>query len=160
MLVLAASNEPRISAGAPGLGSNVSCCVGPPGRYTMMSERSLASWPDWDWARSKRPMDNPPSPSEPILKKLRRDSPSQNRSCRFPKIVSTTGSPAFSCSSPRVNHDLRMFLWKSQFVEGSGHFVKRDMGSDQRLDVDSLSGDIVQGRREFFGRVGQHELDV
>ena len=59
----------------------------------MMTEWSVRCPCDSDSARNNCGIDNPASPREPILRKLRRDRPSQNRCCLSPRIVSTRMSP-------------------------------------------------------------------
>ena len=70
-------NSPRISAGASGLRSNVSRCVGPPGNSTMMMPLAGLRTPLCASARRMSGSASPPSASPPIRSQLRRDMPSQ-----------------------------------------------------------------------------------
>src|SRR5712691_3966216 len=76
--VLMCPNSPRYSAGASGLGSQVSCCGGPPRIHRMMTEffRFGAALPAS--ARSNRGSVSPAIvASAPACKKPRRDTPSE-----------------------------------------------------------------------------------
>src|SRR5262245_42459418 len=66
-------NSPRISAGAPGLGSNVSRWLGPPTWYNRIQERAVDFRPA-PRASAANSLDklNPTPPSTPALKSWRR----------------------------------------------------------------------------------------
>ena len=85
--VLIGLNSPRISEGASILRSNMSWCDGPPGRKIMMIALCERRRPDCVSAWSSCGRVSPPKPSAPILRKLRREMPSQKR-VLFPRIVS------------------------------------------------------------------------
>src|ERR1044072_2266803 len=79
--VLMGLNSPRISEGASGFMSYMSMWLGPPPRQIMMTDLSRFPGGTAPSALSRRNGGsvNPPSASAPVFKKLRRESPSQNR---------------------------------------------------------------------------------
>src|SRR5688500_11876264 len=80
-LVLIVPSGPRYSAGALGLGSYVSKCVGPPSsQYKMTDFLHLARGsPAAARERSRFGSVSPATPIDPICRKSRRDIPAQLR---------------------------------------------------------------------------------
>src|SRR5690242_11091899 len=90
-LVSIAPNGPRYSAGARGLGSQVSMWPGPPlsqNRITLLPAADERTAPSAR-RRAKSARVNPPTPSAPAVRKLRREKERGNAAgskCEFPVI--------------------------------------------------------------------------
>src|SRR5437867_3138815 len=86
-LVLTAPTTLLLGAELPGLGSNVSKCVGPPERKSQMTVVSFAFVPgEAPVARARSKLDNvrPVAPSAPTFRKSRRLAPAQLTKRREP----------------------------------------------------------------------------
>ena len=91
ILVAIGSNSPRTSRGASGFGSMVSCCGGPPSRWTLMTDLTDDRTPAAASARSRPASVSPPNPAAPATSACLRVRPSQ---CRYPRPRSvSTGNP-------------------------------------------------------------------
>src|SRR3954451_11884478 len=84
-LVDIAPNSPRYSKGAYGLGSHVSCWLGPPRIQRMITDFSREAWACLASARSTSAKDKPASPSTPTFRKLRRSMASSRRNSGQPR---------------------------------------------------------------------------
>ena len=91
-LVWVGRNGPRTSAGASGLGSQVSSWLGPPTKNRRMQFTSFGPS-----AACRSPSDRPtaPAPRAPTRRKSRRVRPSQNRTPLLPSKVSMVEAPWF-----------------------------------------------------------------
>src|SRR5262245_15121320 len=86
-------NSPRTSAGASGLGSQASCCVGQPGEDRTLHALALPDAPPFDSeaaatvgrASSRAGSDSPNVPSPPTRSHSLRVKPSQRRDPRSKK---------------------------------------------------------------------------
>ena len=68
------SNSPRISSGASGFGSKVSCCGGPPPRKRIIQDLARPKEPDSfeSWLANRSPKETPRHPSPPNRNHSRR----------------------------------------------------------------------------------------
>ena len=73
-LVRMGSNSPRISSGASGFGSKVSCCGGPPPRKRIIQDLARPKEPDSfeSWLANRSPKETPRHPSPPNRNHSRR----------------------------------------------------------------------------------------
>src|SRR3954452_24173947 len=102
-LVLMGLNGPRTVEGALGLRSQVSSCEGAPTRNSRMQLTSPFLTPPSSWLSSPSDRLSAPAPSEPALRKSRRDSPEQVRGPLFawkssmlrPQKISTSREPDY-----------------------------------------------------------------
>src|SRR5262245_55062695 len=133
-LVVIGLNSPRISAGASGLRSQVSCCAGPPRMNNKMHDLAVPKPPvDGLAAAHVRPRNNsgkamPAVPRLPIWRKSRREMPSHKRYPE-PRIFSIGKSPEIGlhpCATiQRLAKKLRAFpldKWKPAKLSEADYF--------------------------------------
>ena len=111
------SNSPRISAGASGLGSNVSWCEAPPERNRMMQFLALPKLPDDSDAlegRSKGAADSGRPARAPQSAEARADSVRRKTSLSVPRDGSSCACLSARASALHHHHLLTILLrWDS-----------------------------------------------